>query len=312
MNGFAGSHLADYLLTLPDTELYGGVFGNCDNIAHLAGRATILEGNLTDPRAAHELLTRAQPDRIFHLAGQAFAPASYQDPWATLEINIRAQINILHAVAQSQRAPRILVIGSIDEFGRVAPEQMPLTEESPLRPDSPYAVSKIAQDYLGLQYFLSHHLPIVRVRPTNHIGPRQNEQFVTANFAKQIADIEAGARAPALIVGNLGAQRDFVDVRDMARAYALALERGEPGAAYNIGSGGVHSIQEIVDALVQLSARHIQVRQDPARLRPSDTPIIYSDPKKFRAQTGWTPQIPLAQSLRDILDYWRAKIQKGS
>ncbi len=308
-NGFAGSHLADYLLTLPDVELFGGVWGHCDNIARLEGRATFVAGNLTDPQFADALLEQTQPDRIYHLAGQAFAPVSWGDPWTTIEINIRAEANLLHACAQKKSRARILVIGSIDEYGRVDAAALPVTEATPLRPDSPYGVSKIAQDYLGLQYFLSHHLHVIRVRPSNHIGPRQNEQFVTSNFAKQIAEVEAGTRAPALRVGNLTPQRDFTDVRDMARAYVLALERGEPGEVYCIGSGRARAIQELVDTLLSQSRVPIRVEQDLTRLRPSDTPILYCDPRKFRARTGWSPQIPLEQSLRDILDYWRVKIK---
>ncbi|MDE3088709.1 MAG: GDP-mannose 4,6-dehydratase [Chloroflexota bacterium] len=309
LNGFAGSHLADYLLAQGNIELFGGVFGNCENLVQLEGRATFIEGNLTDLKFAETLLAQTQPDRIYHLAGQAFAPISWQDPWGTIEINLRSEVNVLHAAAQAESAARILVIGSFEEYGRVDPRDLPLTETAPLRPDSPYGVSKIAQDFLGLQYFLSHHLHVVRVRPSNHIGPRQNEQFVTSNFARQIAEIEAGVRAPVLYVGNLTAQRDFTDVHDMMRAYYLALERGAPGEVYNIGSGRAWSIQQVLGLMLQQSRVAIRVEEDPARLRPSDTPATYCDASKFRAQTGWEPKIPLEQSLRDILDYWRGKIQ---
>ncbi|MEW5719682.1 MAG: GDP-mannose 4,6-dehydratase, partial [Chloroflexota bacterium] len=161
-----------------------------------------------------------------------------------------------------------------------------------------------------LQYFLSHQLNVVRARPSNHIGPRQNEQFVTSNFAKQIAEIESGARAPVLRVGNLDAQRDFTDVRDMARAYFLALERGAPGEVYNIGSERAVTIQSVVEMLLRQSRVAIRVEQDATRLRPSDTPTLICNAAKFRAQTGWTPTIPLEQSLRDILDYWRSQVNK--
>ncbi len=205
-------------------------------------------------------------------------------------------------------SPRVLVIGSMDEYGHVAPDQIPVTEETPLRPDSPYGVSKMAQDFLGLQYFLSHHVPIIRVRPSNHIGPRQNDQFVTSNFAKQIAEIEIGKREPVLRVGNLSAQRDFSDVRDMVRAYYFAIERGEPGEVYNIGSESAVSIQHIVELLLAHSRVPIRIEQDPTRLRPSDTPLMYCSATKFRAQTGWRPTIALEQSLQDILDYWRTQV----
>ncbi len=309
LNGFAGSHLADYLLAQPGAQVFGAGLGSRDNIAHLEGRVTFIEGNLTDLPFTEAVLAQAQPDRIYHLAGQAFAPISWQDPWGTMEINLRAQVNVLHAAAQAESAARILVIGSFEEYGRVDPRDLPLTETAPLRPDSPYGVSKIAQDFLGLQYFLSHHLRIVRVRPSNHIGARQNEQFVTSNFAKQIAEIEAGARAPVLYVGNLTAQRDFTDVRDMMRAYHLALERGVAGEVYNIGSGRAWSIEQVLELMLQQSRVPIRVEQDPARLRPSDTPATYCDASKFCAQTGWSPKIPLEQSLREILDYWRGKVQ---
>ncbi len=309
LNGFAGSHLADYLLTLPNVELFGGVFGNCDNLAHLQGRAAWFEGTLTDLGFAEKLLEQTQPDYIYHLAGQAFPPLSWQDPWATIEINIRSQVNVLNVCAHKKSHARILVIGSMEEYGRVDPSAMPVTEATPLRPDSPYGVSKIAQDFLGLQYFLSHQLHIVRVRPSNHIGPRQNEQFVTSNFAKQIAEIEAGKREPVLHVGNLTAQRDFTDVRDMMRAYVRALARGAPGEVYNIGSGRAVAIQLVVETMLKQSRVAIRIEPDPTRFRPSDTPILYCDASKFRAQTGWTPQISLEQSLRDILDYWRGQMR---
>jgi GDP-4-dehydro-6-deoxy-D-mannose reductase len=183
-----------------------------------------------------------------------------------------------------------------------------VAENTPMRPDSPYGVSKIAQDFLGLQYFLSHHLDVVRVRPSNHIGPRQNEQFVTSNFAKQIAEIEAGKREPVVHVGNLTARRDFTDVRDMMRAYVLALEYGEAGDVYCLGSEQPVSIQHALDVLLQASRVKIRVEEDNSRLRPSDTPVMYYDTRKFRAKTGWSPAISLEESLNAILDYWRGKV----
>jgi len=310
MNGFAGSHLADYLLTLPNVQLVGVGVGSPDNIAHLAGRATFIEADLTKPDVAESIFEQAKPERVYHLAGQAFAPISWQDPWGTIEINLRAQVNVLNALARIQSTARVLVIGSIDEYGRVEPDQVPVNEATPFYPDSPYGVSKIAQDLLGLQYFLSNDLHTVRVRPSNHIGPRQNEQFVTSNFAKQIAEIEAGRREPVLYVGNLTAQRDFTDVRDMVRAYHLALEKCSPGDVYNIGSEQAISIEAVLGLMLKQSRAPIRVQQDPARFRPSDTPVMYCDASKFRTQTGWQTTIPLEQSLRDVLDYWRAKVGK--
>lgn len=308
INGFAGSHLADFLLTQPNVQVFGGVYGFCDNIVHLDGRATFIEGDLRDIDVAESLLKETQPDRIYHLAGQAFPPVSWQDPWTTLEVNLRSQVNLLFVAARLKLPAPILIIGSLDEYGRVSPDELPITEDTPFRPDSPYGVSKVAQDLLGLQYYQSHHLHTVRVRPGNHIGPRQSEQFVTSDFARQIAEIEAGRREPVLRVGNLTAERDFTDVRDMVRAYYLALERGLPGEVYNIGSGHAVTIQHVLDLLVEQSRVPIRVEQDPTRLRPSDTPALYCSTAKLCAQTGWKPSIPLETSLHDILEYWRAKI----
>jgi GDP-4-dehydro-6-deoxy-D-mannose reductase len=310
LNGFAGSHLADFLLTQSNDEIFGAGIGDTANLAHLAGRVTFIEGNLTAPGFTGDLLARTQPERVYHLAGQAFPPISWQDPWTTLEINLRSQVNLLSAAARLNLSARILVIGSMDEYGRVEPHELPIRETTPLRPDSPYGVSKIAQDFLGLQYFLSHNLQVIRARPSNHIGPRQNEQFVTSNFAKQIAEIEIGKREPVLRVGNLTAQRDFTDVRDMMRAYHLAIERGVPGEVYNIGSERAVSIQYIVDVLISFSRVAIRIEHDPARMRPSDTPVMICDASKFRAQTGWHATISLESSLRDILDYWRLRVQQ--
>jgi GDP-4-dehydro-6-deoxy-D-mannose reductase len=311
MNGFAGSHLADFLLTLPDVEIFGAGVGSQENIAHLAGRATFTNADLTQPQVAVAIIEQTQPERVYHLAGQAFAPISWQDPWGTIEINLRAQVNVLSALAQMKSNARVLVIGSIDEFGRVASSHLPIREDTPFQPDSPYGVSKIAQDFLGLQYFLSHHLHVVRARPSNHIGPRQNEQFVTSNFAKQIAEIEIGRREPVLFVGSLAARRDFTDVHDMVRAYYLALEKCTAGDAYNIGSERAVSIESVLDTMLKQSRTSIRVEHDPARFRPSDTPEMYCDASKFRAQTGWQTTIALESSLRDILDYWRIQVGKS-
>ncbi len=308
VSGFAGSFLAEHLLAQPGVEVWGVLHGDTNHTTALRERIIPVPGDLTDPALARRILAQAAPDCVFHLAAQAFVPVSWQAPWATLENNIRAQVNLLHAAAEQRSSARILIVGSNEEYGRVLPNELPISEDTPLRPDSPYGVSKIAQDFLGLQYFLSHRLNVVRVRPFNHIGPRQNERFVAANFAKQIAEIEAGAREPVLCVGNLESQRDFTDVRDMVRAYALALERGAPGEVYNIGSGQPRRVRELVDAYLALARLPIRIEPDPSRNRPSDTPVSYCDASKFKKQTGWEPQIPFGQTLRDTLDYWRGKV----
>ncbi|MCL5257444.1 MAG: GDP-mannose 4,6-dehydratase, partial [Chloroflexi bacterium] len=221
------------------------------------------------------------------------------------KVNIIGQLNLLEAVVRHAPEARVLVVGSGDEYGMVKPEEVPIAEDQPFRPNSPYAVSKVAQDMLGLQYFLMHKVSTIRVRPFNHIGPRQARGFVVADFARQIAEIEAGACAPVVRVGNLNAERDFTDVRDMVRAYHLAITQGAPGDVYNLGSGATTSIKNMLNDLLSLSSAAIEVVVDPARLRPSDMPVLSCDSTKFRTLTGWTPMISLKQSLQDVLDYWR-------
>ncbi|MCC7361612.1 MAG: GDP-mannose 4,6-dehydratase [Anaerolineales bacterium] len=311
VGGFAGSHLADHLLAQPDNQADDTprVWG-CDRTdqrpPYLAAAVRLVALDLRNPAATLDLLAAAQPDRIYHLAGQAHVGDSWNDPWDTLEANLRSQLNLLEALVRLGQHPRVLVIGSADEYGVVGPGDLPLTEASPLRPDSPYAVSKVGQDLLGLQYHLSHHLPVVRVRPFNHIGPRQSRRFVAANFAAQIAEIEAGRQPPVIHVGNLAARRDFTDVRDMVRGYRLLLERGAPGEVYNLGSGRSVAIADLLRTLLSFAAVPIRIEHDTGRLRPSDLPDLVCDARKAQAQTGWQPVVPLETTLRDLLDYERS------
>jgi GDP-4-dehydro-6-deoxy-D-mannose reductase len=309
--GFAGSHLADYLLTHTDLEVHGtDIVSGGANIAHIIDDLELIVGDMSDAEVASEILSKANADYVFHLAAQAFVPLSWSDPWQTMENNIRSQLNILQILVDSGARPKVLVVGSADEYGMILPDELPVTEDTPLRPYSPYAVSKIAQDMLGYQYFASHGLPIVRVRPFNHIGTRQSPAFVTSDFAKQIAEIEDGRREPHLLVGNLEAKRDFTDVRDMVRAYYLALERGEDGEVYNLGAERAYSIREALEALLGMSEAQIDVVQDPSRMRPSDVPVVVSDCSKFRQRTGWRATVNLRESLREILDYWRERVKE--
>jgi GDP-4-dehydro-6-deoxy-D-mannose reductase len=203
---------------------------------------------------------------------------------------------------------RIQVAGSSEEYGLVDPDELPITESQPLRPLSPYAVSKVSQDMLAYQYHQSYGLDVVRTRGFNHTGPRRGSVFVCSNFAFQIASIELGRQEPVLRVGNLEARRDFTDVRDMVRAYALALEKGKPGEVYNICSGRSVSIQHVLDLLLERTTAKIAVETDPQRLRPSDVPVLEGSAERFHADTGWQPRIPFEQTLADLLDYWRARL----
>jgi len=312
IGGFAGSHLAEYLLENTDLEVWGLdlVEGRA---AQWQSRITLHTGDmLTDLTALQDLFAAAHPDYVFHLAAQAFVPASWADPWSTLANNIHGQLNVLLAAVALDTQPRVLVVGSADEYGTVAPEELPIRETNPLRPSSPYAVSKVAQDMLGYQYHVSHKLPVIRVRPFNHIGPGQSPAFVTSDFAKQIAEAEAGLREPVVRVGNLEARRDFSDVHDIVRGYYLALSQGEPGEVYNLGAERSYSIREILSGLVAFSQVPVNVELDRARLRPSDIPEIVADCTKFRSRTGWRAKIPLENSLKNVLDYWRKRVQSGA
>jgi len=265
---------------------------------------------MLDLAALKGLFVEARPDFVFHLAAQALVPAAWSDPWSTLENNIRGQLNVLLAALHQSTLPSVLVIGSSEEYGVVPADQLPIRETYPLRPNNPYAVSKVAQDMLGYQYFASHRLPVVRVRPFNHIGPRQSPAFVASAFAKQIAEVEAGLREPKVLVGNLDARRDLSDVRDMVRGYYLALSQGEPGEAYNLGAERSYPMRELLEGLIALSKVKPTVEFDSQRLRPSDMPDVVADCSKMRSRTGWHAEIPLERSLQDILDYWRSRVRE--
>jgi GDP-4-dehydro-6-deoxy-D-mannose reductase len=305
ISGFVGSHLAEYLLESSDWEVAGTVFGPYGNIADLCGRLELYPAELSRLDVMTFILEQAQPDVIFHLAAQPLVSASRRDPWGTLETNIRMQLNVLEGVAQVKPMCQVLVVGSSEEYGLISPEDLPIDEDTPLRPLSAYALSKVTQDLMGLQYSLTHNLQVIRVRPFNHIGPRQRRGFVAPDLASQIAAAEVGRQPALLQVGNLEARRDFSDVRDVVRAYVMLLTHGEPGNVYNVGSGESHSVQELLDRLLAMSQVPIEVVQDPQRMRPSDVPEVVCDAGRIREQTGWQPEIPFEQSLQDILDYWR-------
>ncbi|HEX2252212.1 MAG TPA: GDP-mannose 4,6-dehydratase [Thermoanaerobaculia bacterium] len=314
ITGFAGSHLAEFLLAEhPDVEVYGTYRWRSrrENIEHLDERVKLLEADLRDYSSMHTLLDEVRPDAIFHLAAQSFVPSSWRAPAETLTTNITGQTHLFEAVRSLGLDPTIQIACSSEEYGLVLPHETPIREDNPLRPLSPYAVSKVAQDFLGYQYFQSYGLKVIRTRGFNHTGPRRGDVFVTSNFAKQVASIEAGLAPPVIRVGNLEAVRDFTDVRDMVRAYWLAVERGRPGEVYNIATGQGITIQELLDRLIAMAEVEVKVEVDPERLRPSDVEILVGDASKFRADTGWEPRIPFEQTLRDVLDYWRERLRRG-
>lgn len=304
--GFVGGHLVNYLLTQPDLTLHAAVLDPPGKNPSLDGRPILqYELDLRSAGAVRSILEAVRPDIVFHLAAMADVGRSFQNPWETLENNIVAQINVLQAVLNLRLPSRVLVVSSAEIYGSAVKTGVPQDESTPFEPANPYSVSKVAQDMLGLQYFISYKMPIIRARPFNHIGPSQKGGFVAADFASQIAAIEAGQHEPVIYVGNLSAERDFTDVRDVVRAYYLLAQQGEPGEAYNVCSGDAYSVQYLLDTLLSFSTAQVEVRQEPSRMRPSDVPRRVGDASKLSQTTGWKPEISFEQSLLDILNDWR-------
>jgi GDP-4-dehydro-6-deoxy-D-mannose reductase len=313
ITGFAGSHLAEYILTEhPDVEVFGTFRwrSRMDNVEHLDRKIKLLETDLRDYSSMHRALDISRPDFVFHLAAQSFVPASWTAPTETLVTNITGQTNLFEAIRSLKLDPVVQIACSSEQYGLVLPDEVPIKETNPLRPLSPYAVSKVTQDYLGYQYFQSYGLKVIRTRGFNHTGPRRGQVFVTSNFCSQVAAIEHGLQEPVIRVGNIEAIRDFTDVRDMVRAYWLGVTKGKPGEVYNIASGQGIRIREMLDRVLALSRVEVKVEVDPARLRPSDVEILIGDSSKFRADTGWEPRIPFEQTLHDLLGYWREKLSR--
>src|SRR5712691_9438779 len=252
ITGFVGSYMAEYALA-QGAEVFGSSRwrSKTENIEHLRSKITLIESDLRDLSSVRNLLESSSPDYVVHLAAQSFVGASWQTPAETLSTNIISQVNVLEAVRGLKMSPRFLAVGSSEEYGLVFEDELPIKETNPLRPLSPYAVSKVAQDLLAYQYFMSYGTDVVRTRGFNHEGPRRGPVFVASDFAKQIADIEKRAREPVIHVGNLEARRDFTDVRDMVRAYWMALEKGVPGEVYNICSGKAWRIKDVLDLLLK-------------------------------------------------------------
>ncbi|HUS15552.1 MAG TPA: GDP-mannose 4,6-dehydratase [Chloroflexia bacterium] len=342
ITGFAGSHMAEMLFPQKDIEVFGTYRrrSRLDNVetllphlnlievgvssiktirdSFIPGKINMVNTDLVDAFSVHKLIGAVQPDRIFHLAAQSFVPTSWNAPAETLQTNVMGQLNLFEAVRENNAQlashgeplldPLIQIAGSSEEYGLVHSHEVPMTEQNPLRPLSPYAVSKVTQEKLAYQYWMSYGLKSIVSRGFNHDGPRRGEHFAPSTWARQIARIEKGLQDPVVYVGDLTSQRDITDVRDMVRAYWLMLEHGEPGEVYNIGSGKTRPMGEMLDMLLAMSNVRIEVKQDPARLRPSDVMILWADASKFQQATGWEPTIPFEQTLKDLLAYWRAHV----
>lgn len=282
--GFVGRHLTAHLLACGDTVL---------------GVDRTNGPDLLDPVGLDRLLAGAEPDVVYHLAGWSDIGASWNDPRTTFEVNATGTLNLLQACIANGR-PRVLAVSSADVYGTVTPDELPLTEESPFRPVTPYAVSKIAADQLALQAWLGFGLEVVRVRAFNHLGPGQSTNFVAPAIAERIARNERDGRA-TVSVGNLTPRRDITDVRDVVRAYRLLIEHGVAGEAYNVCTGVDHTVAEIAEMLISMAAIPMHLEADPELQRPVEIPVLRGDPRKIRDATGWTPEIDLATTVADVL-----------
>ncbi|MCX6645422.1 MAG: GDP-mannose 4,6-dehydratase [bacterium] len=311
ITGFVGSHLAEHLLSL-NYEVFGSVRWRSkrDNIAHLEKQRVIklFETDIKDPLSVRKTVADCLPDEIYHLAAQSFVPTSWAAPAETLDTNILGQLNILEAVREVVPDAKVHVVGSSEEYGLVHPDECPMTEDQPLRPLSPYGVSKVGQDLLGWQFFQSYRLHVVRTRAFNHTGPRRGEVFVTSSFSKQLAEIKLGKSQPVMKVGNLEAKRDFSDVRDVVRAYHDVLTKGTPGEVYNICSGTGRTIQSVLDLLLEITGLNVEIEQDPKRMRPSDVMVLEGSAAKIKKEVGWTPSIPFEQTMKDLYEFWLERV----
>lgn len=270
--------------------------------------AKIYDCNILDKAQITKVLEVVRPDYIFHLAAQSSVSASWKNPAVTIDVNIKGGINVLDAIRELDYKPRTLLIGSGEEYGHIRQEDCPIKEDTVLRPGNIYAATKSCQNMLGSIYASAYDMDVVMVRAFNHIGPNQTPVFVVADFCKQVAEIEKGIKEPVMYVGNLSAKRDFTDVRDVVRAYALLVKEGVRGETYNVGAGHALAIQEILDMIISLSALKIEVQVDPDKLRPVDVPIIEPDISKINKRTGWKPEISLEQTLKETLEYWRKQL----
>ena len=303
--GFVGSYLSRYL------------YEECGMEVHVTKlpyqrideqKVKEYDLNILEEEEIVSLLFEVRPDYIFHLAAQSSVGTAWKDPGLTIDINIKGSVNVMDAVRELYYKPRILLIGSGEEYGHIRPGEIPIDEETTIRPGNIYAATKACQNMLGSIYAQAYDMEIMMVRAFNHIGPAQAPIFVVSDFCKQVAEIEKGMREPVIYVGNLSSMRDFTDVRDVVRAYALLMECGKSGETYNVGSGNAVTIREVLDLIISLSDKNIEVKIDNNKIRPVDVPIIEADITKINELTGWKPEIPLRQTIKETLDYWRERV----
>ncbi|MBU3955143.1 GDP-mannose 4,6-dehydratase [bacterium] len=315
ITGFVGSHLADYILEHhAEVEVHGTKRWRSplNNISGIISRIKLHDCDLRDLSSLIHLFEEIKPDVIFHLAAQSFVPTSFTAPVDTLENNIIGTTNLLEAVRFSKIDPVIHICSSSEVYGQVESKDLPITEDCPFHPASPYAVSKVGEDMIGYMYFVAYGLKIIRTRMFTHTGPRRGDLFVTSAFAKQIAQIEKGLQKPEIRVGNLESVRTFADVRDVVRAYWLLVEKCSPGEVYNIGGTATMTVGEMLDKMIAIAKMKgkLKIKVDRSLLRPADVTLQIPCIKKFQKATGWKSEIPFEKTISDLLDYWRRDIDQ--
>lgn len=303
--GFVGGHLIKHLACDCGYEVIATKLPHENPDTE---NAEVKNLDILDMNAVSELLAEIKPDHIYHLAAQSSVKVSWDKPQLTADINIKGTINVLEAARGTEKSPKILLVGSGEEYGYLQPDEIPVKEDTVLRAGNIYAATKACQGMLGEIYARAYGMDIIMVRAFNHIGPGQSEIFVVADFCRQAVMVEKGLKEPVISVGNLAAERDFTDVRDIVRAYSALMSGGQSGQIYNVGSGRAVSIQSMLDLILSKTSVSIEVRQDSARMRPSDVPVIAADITRIKNDTGWSPEISLDETIDDIMNYWRKKI----
>lgn len=305
--GFVGGYLIEHL---KDNLHHEVAVTKLETETILAEGVEIYDLNIMMKEDIKRLLVEVHPNYIFHLAAQSSVAVCWRNPQLTIDVNIKGAVNVLEALRELDYKPRVLLIGSGEEYGHILPGELPINEDNNIRPGSIYAATKVCQNFFGKIYADAYQLDVMMVRAFNHIGPNQAPLFVVADFCKQVAEIEAGKKDAVIKVGNLSARRDFTDVRDVVRAYGLLMEKGKSSETYNVGSGHAITIEEILEMILKNSYEKIKVEVDPQKLRPVDVPVIEADISKLTAETGWKPEISLENTIKETLDYWRRRIHK--
>ncbi len=307
--GFAGSHLAEYLQAQgQEVVVLAAENEDLKNLENLPRLPSVERGDLRDAARLRELVSRLRPERVYHLAALSSPSESLHNPAITYDVNFNGTLHLLQVCRELGTACRFLCVSSSEVYGHAKEAELPFRESTPLRPVTPYAGSKAAAEMLAYQFSRSYGLPVVRVRPFNHTGPRQSPIFVCSDFARQIAEINLGLRPPSMTVGNIKVSRDFSDVRDIVRGYYLLLEKGTAGEVYQLGSGRATPLEEVLDILLELCCKHVDVTTDPSRLRASETLSLWGDISKTEQSVGWKPQYSLEVTLQDLVEYWLKRL----